>query len=330
MVSSGREYKQKACKKGMGMMAQGFQNMTMQQFEALIHLVGERSFSRAAKRMHLTQPSLTKHIRNVEEALGAKVVNRASRSLALTPEGRILYDYARRIIKLRDEARERVIRLREEEGGDIRIAASTIPATYILPYAIGGFRKKHSRIRTTVRAADSGDVIETVLGNGAEIGFVGKKPSGGKLIVEELWNDRLVLAVPFGHPWAKRRSVGVAEIAEAPFVIREKGSGTRESVEECLRETAGSGLPHLNIAAEMGSSEAVKESVIAGLGISVISVHAIRRELKSGILSALAIEGCPIERSFYLIYRRQFDLMTHHKIFIEYIRAYRPESLSLR
>jgi DNA-binding transcriptional LysR family regulator len=315
---------------GVGMMAQGIQNMTMQQLEALIHLVEERSFSRAAKKMRLTQPSLTKHIRNVEEALGTKVVNRSSRSLALTPEGKVLYDYARRIVRLRDEARERVLRLRETESGDILIAASTIPATYILPYAISGFRKKFPEIQATVHTADSSDVIETVLDNGAEIGVVGKKPSGGKLIAEELWKDRLVLAVPSGHPWAKRRSVRVAELSEAPFVIREKGSGTRESLEECLRETAGSGLPHLNIAAEMGSSEAVKESVIAGLGISVISVHAIRRELKSGILAALAIEGCPIERSFYLIYRRQFDLMTHHQIFFDFIRTYRPESLSLR
>ncbi len=309
------------------MIAEGFQNLTMQQFEALIHLIEERSFSRAAKKMHLTQPSLTKHIRNVEEALGVKIVNRSSRSIVLTPEGRVLYDYARRIIKLRDEARERVLRLREEEAGDIRIAASTIPATYILPYAIGGFRKKHPRIRTTVRTADSSDVIETVLDNGAEIGFVGKKPTGGKLFAEELWKDRLVLAIPSGHPWAKRRSVGVAELSKEPFVIREKGSGTREAVEECLREAGGPGLPHLDIAAELGSSEAVKEAIIAGLGISVISVHAIRRELKSGILAALAIEGCPIERSFYLIYRRQFDLMAHHKIFLEFIRAYRPQSL---
>jgi DNA-binding transcriptional LysR family regulator len=309
------------------MMAEGFQNLTMQQLEALIHLVEERSFSRAAKKMHLTQPSLTKHIRNMEEALKEKVVNRASRALTLTPEGRVIYDYARRILRLREEARERVLRLREEEAGDIRIAASTIPATYILPHAIAGFRKKHPRIRTTVRTADSSNVIEMVLDNGAEIGFIGKKPSGGKLVVEELWKDRLVLAVPSAHPWAKRRSVRIAEIAKASFVIREKGSGTREALEECLRETAGHGLPQFNIAAELGSSEAVKEAVIAGLGISVISVHAIRRELKSGILAALAIEGCLIERSFYLIYRRQFDLMTHHKIFIEYIRTHRPQSL---
>jgi DNA-binding transcriptional LysR family regulator len=213
------------------MASDGFQNMTMQQLEALIHLVDQRSFSRAARKMHLTQPSLTKHIRNVESALGAKVVNRASRSLALTPEGKVLYDYARRIIRLRDEARERVLRLRETESGDILIAASTIPATYILPYAISGFRNKFPEIRTTVRTADSSDVIEMALGNGAEIGFIGKKPAAGKLTSEPLWKDRLVLAVPAGHPWAKRRSVRLADVSGQPFVLREKGSGTRETLE---------------------------------------------------------------------------------------------------
>jgi DNA-binding transcriptional LysR family regulator len=314
----------------MSMMTEGFQNMTMQQLEALIHLVDERSFSRAARRMHLTQPSLTKHIRNVEESLGTKVVNRASRGLTLTPEGKVLYDYARRIVKLRDEARERILRLRQTEAGDILIAASTIPATYILPYALAGFRERHPQIRTTVRTADSSDVIETVLDHGAEIGFIGKRPSGGKIYSEALWKDRLVIAVPSGHPWAKRRSIPNAELSEASFVIREKGSGTREAFEDGLRETAGPGLPHLNVVAELGSSEAVKEAVIAGLGISVISVHAIRRELKQGVLTALAMEGCPGERSFYLIYRRQFDLMAHHKIFLAFVRNHRPESTSLR
>lgn len=312
------------------MVSDRFQQLTIQQLEALIHLVDERSFSRAARKMHLTQPSLTKHIRNMEEALGSKAVNRSSRSLALTPEGKVLYDYARRIVKLRDEAREQVLRLRDSDAGDIRIAASTIPATYILPYAIGGFRKKFPEIRTTVRTADSTDVIEMVLGNGAEIGFIGKKPAGGKLSSEALWKDRLVLAVPPGHPWAKRRSARLAEISRQPFVIREKGSGTRETFEGCLRESGSPGLPHLNIVAELGSSEAVKEAVLAGLGISVISVHAIRRELKSGLLAALSIDECAIERSFYLIYRRQFDLMNHHKRFLEFIRAYRLEYPSQR
>lgn len=300
------------------------------QLEALVHLVEERSFSRAAKRMFLTQPSLTKHIRNLEDTLGAKVINRASRAFTLTPEGRVVFDYARRILKLREEIADRVMRLRDSESGEISIAASTIPATYILPRAIGGFRERYPGVRATVRTADSSDVIEMVLENGAELGFIGKRPPTGKLVAEALWRDRLVLAVPASHPWAKRRAVRLREIAREPFVIREKGSGTRETVEGCLREAGGSGPVRLNIAAELGSSEAVKEAILAGLGVSVISAHAIRRELKSGLLAVLTIDECPMERSFYLIYRRQFDLMAHHKIFLDYIRAYRPEGLTLR
>jgi len=311
-------------------MQPNMKNVNMLQLEALVHLVGERSFSLAAKRMFLSQPSLTKHIRNLEDALGAEVVNRASRAFTLTPEGRVVYDYARRILKLREEAMDRVMRARESEAGDIRVAASTIPATYILPYALGEFRAKFPEIRTAVRAADSSEVIETVLVNGAEIGFIGKKPASAKLVSEPLWRDRMVLAVPAAHPWARRRSVRVRDLEKEPFVIREKGSGTREAFERCLAEAGRADLSRFHVAAEMGSSEAVKEAIIAGVGISVISVHAIRRELKFGVLAVLSIEGCPIERSFYLIYRRQFDLMTHHKIFLEFIRAYRPESLSLR
>lgn len=301
-------------------------NINLLQLEALVHLVEERSFSRAAKRMFLTQPSLTKHIRNLEDALGAKAVNRANRDFTLTPEGRVVFDYARRILKLREEAADRVMRVRASEAGDIRVAASTIPATYILPSAIAGFRKCNPEIRIAVRAADSSEVIETVLENGAEIGFIGKKAASAKLADEPLWRDRMVLAVPAAHPWAKRRSVRLREIREEPFVIREKGSATREAFERCLAGGVGADPSGLRVMAEMGSSEAVKEAVVAGVGISVISVHAIRRELKAGVLAALSIEGCPIERSFHLIYRRQFDLMAHHKRFIEYVRAYRPPS----
>ena len=139
-----------------------------------------------------------------------------------------------------------------------------------------------------------------------------------------------MLAVPAAHPWAKRKAVRLREIGKEPYVIREKGSGTRETVEGCLREAGGPGLMRLNVVAELGSSEAVKEAILAGLGVSVISAHAIRRELKSGLLAALSIDECRMERSFYLIYRRQFDLMAHHKIFLDFIRAYRPEVLTMR
>jgi len=301
----------------------GLKNMTLQQMEALLHLIEERSFSRAAKKMLITQPALTKHIQNLESTVGARIVNRGAEGISLTPEGKVLYGYAGRILRLREEAREKIARARGTASGIISVIASTIPATYILPRLLTSFRRSFPGIQVRVRAADSEEVLEAILGGEAELGFVGKKPSGQRIEAEELWADRLVLAVPAGHSWAKRKCVTARELSKEPFVVREKGSATREIVEQCLKRNTGTNLEDFNIVAEMGSSEAVKEAVIAGAGLSILSVHAIVRELKHGTVAALSVRDCRFERSFYLIYRKQFDLMNHHRLFLDYVRSFK-------
>src|SRR5512145_3042414 len=167
-------------------------NVTLQQMEALILLVEERSFSRAAKRMLLTQPALTKNIRNMEDCLGVRVVNRSNAGVSLTPEGKILYDVAQRMVKLRKEAGEKIHMLHEHAGGDIYIGASTIPATYILPHAVSAFKKDHADIRIFIKTEDSEEVLNMVLDREVEIGCIGKEPLNRKLVAEPVWNDRLI------------------------------------------------------------------------------------------------------------------------------------------
>jgi DNA-binding transcriptional LysR family regulator len=302
-----------------------FKGITLQQMEALVCIVEERTFSGAARKMFLTQPSLTKHIKNVEELLGVKILNRRSRGITLTPEGKILYDYAKRILKLREEAKDKIQRVREDEAGNIFICASTIPATYILPHVLSDFRKAYPDIRFYLQNADSDEVIETITGNRGEVGFIGKDPRSSRLHAEALWRDRLVLAVPAGHPFAKKGSVTLAELCREPFIIRERGSATREIFENCLRDQKKLTLAGFNIISEVGSSEAVKEAVLAGLGVSVISVHAIAREIDRGEIAEVPLKGCRIERYFYLIYRRQFALMHQHKLFLDFVKNYRLE-----
>ncbi len=302
-----------------------FKGITLQHMEALVCIVEERTFSGAARKMSLTQPSLTKHIKNVEDILGARILNRRSRGITLTPEGKILYDYAKRILKLREEAKEKIQRVRENESGNIFICASTIPATYLLPRVLRDFREAHPDIRFYMQNADSNEVIEMISGNRGEIGFVGKDPRSSKLHVETLWGDRLVLAVPAAHSFAGKSSVTLAELCREPFIIREKGSATREIFESCLRDQKKLTLSSFNIIAEAGSSEAVKEAVLAGLGVSVISIHAIAREIERGLIAEVPLKGCRIERYFYLIYRRQFALMQHHKMFLDFVMKYRLE-----
>lgn len=306
------------------MSSEYFKNITLQQMEAVIALVEERSFSRAAKKMLLTQPALTKNIKNVEDSLGVMVVKRSNTGISLTPEGKILYDYAQRIMKLRDEAKSKITKLHENTGGEIYIGASTIPANYILPRVLSAFGKTNPDIRIYVKTADSEEAMNMVLDNEVEIGCIGKKPLNSKLMAETLWKDRLVLIVPKPHHWSKKKSVTLPELSKEPFVIRERGSATRDLFESYLKESKSMNLSQFNIRGELGSSEAIKEAIIAGMGVSVISIHAVERELSQGLLLEVPIQGCTMERNFYLIYKRQFDFRLFHKTFINFIKHYIP------
>jgi DNA-binding transcriptional LysR family regulator len=295
-------------------------SITLQQMEALIALVEEGSFSHAAKKMHITQPALTKNIKNAEDYLGARLVNRSSTGISLTAEGKIIYNYARRMIKLREEAREKIISLSDNVGGNIYVSASTIPATYILPRALSTFRKSHPEILIYIKAADSEEAMNMVLENEVEIGIIGKKSLNKKLTANPLWKDRLILVVPKSHPWSRKKSITLKELMAEPFIVREKGSATRGFLESYLKEAKSVNFSQFNICAELGSSEAVKEAVIAGLGVSVISIYAVERELSQGLLFEIPLHGCLLERNFYLIYKRQFDFKPTHKIFINFLK----------
>lgn len=292
----------------------------MQQMGALIALVDERSFSRAAQKMFLTQPSLTKHIKNLEDTIDTTVVIRKNTGIVLTPEGKILYDYARRIFKLVDEAREKITMAAEDESGNVFISASTIPATYILPPLLRALNENFRDIRCIVRMNDSEATINMVLDEQVEIGFIGKPCTNRKLIVEPVWKDRLVLVVPDAHLWRQKRSVTADELSREPFIIRELGSATRATLEDYLLSASLIPLSQFNVVAELGSSEAVKEAILAGLGVSIISTHAVKRELKTGALHEIPLENEVIERNFYLIYRKQFALMRHHTLFLDFVR----------
>jgi DNA-binding transcriptional LysR family regulator len=295
-------------------------SITIQQMEAVISLVEEGSFSRAAKRMLLTQPALTKNIKNAEQCVGARLANRSSAGISLTPEGKILYNYAKRLVKLRDEAKEKIVSLGKDAGGHIYVSASTIPANYILPRVLSEFNKLNYGIHIHIKTADSEEAMNMVLDNEVEMGFIGKKPLNRKLIAQSIWKDRLVLAVSKDHRWRKNKSITLRELLEEPFVIREKGSATRELFESYLKKTGSINLSQFNICCELGSSEAIKEAIISGLGVSVISIHAVSRELSQGLLLEIPIQGALIERNIYLIYRHQFEFRPFHKTFVNFIK----------
>jgi len=308
----------------LNMIRDKFRNITIQQLEVLTALVEAGSFTRAAAKLSLSQPSLTKQIQNLEEAAGSRLVNRGAAGISLTPEGQIIYDYARQAIRLREDAKERIVRQKAQESGHIYVSASTIPATYILPHLITRLKQTHHDIQIHMQMHDSEETLQTILNDQAEMGFIGKEPVNRKLIVQRLWKDHLVFAVPCDHPLAKQRTARIEDLTKMPFIIREKGSATRDIIEECLQKQLGISLSRFNVTCEMGSSEAVKEAILAGLGVSILSSFAIKREISQGLLTALHVGNCDMERYFYLVYKKQFPLLTYHKHFLDHVKRYFP------
>lgn len=299
-----------------------YKNLTLQQMDALVLLMEERNFSAAAKRMYLTQPALTKTIQKMEDALNVKAVNRGA-GISLTPEGKIIYDFAKKMLKLRREAEEKIQRMKETTGGDIYMAASTIPSTYILPKILSALKNTHPDIRIFLKTEDSEEVTNLTLDKSVEIGCIGEKPQDGKLMALPLWDDRLILVAPARHRWAKRGAIDLADLLQERFILREKGSATREVFEKYLKENHSISLSRLNICAELGSSEAVREAVLAGLGVSVLSIHAVERELSFGLLAEIPVTGFSVARKFYLIYLKSFNFRPVHQTFVQFLKKTR-------
>lgn len=299
-----------------------FKHITLQQLEALAALVEERSFSEAAKKMMLSQPSLSKHIRNLEIFVNANLINRTKSGISLTREGSVLFAYAKKILRLRDEAREKIVSFNKDVSGSVSVGTSTIPSTYILPSILTGLRQEYPDIKVRILSGDSEDILEMVLGNQVEIGFIGKDTQDSRLTCKSIWEDELILVAPKDHQLGKKEAASVEDILSEPFVLREKGSGTRSIVEDYLKTHNLPSLSRFTLACELGSSEAVKEAVISGLGISILSIHAVKRELKEGLIVKVPLHGPRILRTFFIITRKQFNPLPHHRKFIEYAKAF--------
>jgi len=229
-----------------------------------------QSFTRAAEAVSLSQPTVSEHIRALEESLGEKLVDRLGRETLPTPAGKVLYRYAREIIQLRDKAVQAIGKFKGNLSGTLLVGASTIPGTYILPRLVGNFKTSYPSIQITLKIGSSGEIVQKLLNGHVEFGMIGARWDEKRVSLEEVYSDELVLAVYKGHPWEGRENVELNELAGMPFVMRERSSGTRMVMAQAL-EAAGFDTSLLNVVAEMGSTEAIREAVKARIGISIIS-----------------------------------------------------------
>ena len=274
--------------------------MDLRQLEIFVKVAELGSFSKAADALYLTQPTVSEHIKSLEDELGVRLLDRLGRGAAVTKAGELLLGYARRMLTLQREARQAMDSFQGKMSGELLVGASTIPGEYILPALIGRFKEKYPEISITLLIGDSQAVIDWVLEGRAELGMVGARLPHRSLEYRELMPDEIVVMVPAAHPWNGRKQITLEELRGEPLLIRERGSGTRAALEAALAE-AGTDFGDFRIVGEMGSTQAIKQAVKAGVGVSLVSKRAVEEECRSAAAWCLRVKDLKVTRAFHLV-----------------------------
>ncbi len=281
------------------------------------------SFTKAAETLHMTQPAVTFQIRQLEEHFNTRLFDRTHNRITLTPAGERVLSYSDRIFELYAEMDNAVRELTGEISGALTIGASTTIAEYMLPTLLGDFKEKYPDVTIHLKVANSEGIVSLVESNTIDLGVVESSVTNKNLAVEVCKIDHLVAIVPPGHPLAKERSLKFARLLEYPFICREEGSGTRGVIGDYLDqfpECEGA----LKVAMELGSPEAVKGAVEAGMGVSVVSRATIQKELRLGTLVALELDP-PLERPFSFVHQKQKFRLRVMEELLEFARCYCEE-----
>lgn len=301
--------------------------MDLRRLEIFAKVAELGSFSRAAQALSLTQPTVSEHVRALEDELGVQLLDRLGRGAAPTRVGQLLLGYAQRMLTLSREARQAIDQFQGRLSGELIVGGSTIPGEYVLPMLIGQFKAKQADISIVLLIGDSRQVSEWVEDGRVELAIVGARPAQRTLEARELMSDELVVVVPAEHDWARRQTVSLADVQAEPMVVRERGSGSRAALERAL-DDAGTSLAAFRIVGEMGSTQAIKQAVRAGLGISLISKRAVEDECTAGLVVCLKIARVDVRRAFYLVTHRDRTRSPLGLAFLGFLESQVPNPVS--
>jgi len=292
----------------------------LRRLEVFVKMMATRSFSKTADELGLTQPTVSGHIKTLEEEIELRLFDRHRRQVLPTSAAFVLLDYAQKILELRTETLYALEQFQGRMTGRLRLGGSTIPGGYILPVLIGQFRRIYPGVSLKLLLGDTQGILYRIIEGDVEVGMVGAKMTLDDLEYEPLIEDEMVLAVPLEHPWAEPGiKIGVADLPAAPFIIREEGSGTRAAMLASLQKM-GLGVGDLDVVAEMGSTEAVLQGIRSGLGVSILSRIALSPEIKCNQIKTVPVEGLNLRRPFYLVTHRKRSRSPLCTAFLEFLR----------
>lgn len=287
-----------------------------------------KSFSKTSEIIHLTQPAVSLQIQALEEMYETKLFDRSGSSINLTPAGDILYKYAKDILSLYSEVEKEIGKITGLIKGSVKIGAGTTVGNYIIPSVVVDFKRAHPKIKIHVLIGNTKRIMDLLTSGVIDLGVIGEVSAKNKMTVEPLISDELAIIVPPAHSWAKKKTVSILDITKEPFIFREEGSGTRQLIEKYLA-THGVITADLHIASVFGSTGSIKEAVERGMGISIVSKWAVRKEVKCGSLRFIVPREGRILREFSLVKQKHAVLSPAGDEFVSYLRSYTYESLFL-
>ena len=290
----------------------------LRKLEVFLKVYETQSFSKTSKLLYLTQPTVTLHIKDLEEILGVKLLDRNTRKVIPSKAGKVVYEYGKEIINLLKEMEKELEIFKDEKRGIVEIGGSTIPGQYILPKIIKSFKEKYPQISVYLKVGDSREIVEKVIKGDFDLGMVGAVFKNKELVYIPCYEDEIVLIAPPDFP---KDEISLEELYDISLIKREEGSGTWENAIESLQKK-GLDILKLNIVGEMGSTEAIKESVKAGLGCGFISSLAIELEKALNLLKVIKIKKISIKRKFYLIYPKVKKITSSEEKFIKFIKKF--------
>lgn len=294
--------------------------MEFKQLEAFVAVVEYNSFSEAARRLYLTQPTISAHIRALETELNSRLIIRTTKKLTITTRGYQLYDCAVQMLNMRNH-------LVDEFTGTKRkiidIGVSTIPSSYLLPDLLSAFGQQVENVYFHSWQSDSAGAIQRVLDGSVDLSLTGQKTEEETCCFIPFCHDTLVIATPVNEHFLKLKSLGAAfsDFMEEAFILRETGSGTRKEMDRFL-ESHGISSSDLNVVARMNDLESIKKSIVNGLGISILSARSAVDLEKTKQILLFPLEESAYTRTFYIVYSKNRILKPHVKQFIHFVKNY--------
>src|SRR5436309_2154449 len=293
--------------------------MTLRQLEVFLAVAQEKSFSLAAKRIHSSQPTLSEHVSELEAELGKQLFFRRGRRrvVSVTEAGRVFAEFAERAISAIEGGRQALAELDGLAHGSLVIGASTTPGLYVLPRIIAAFRTKYPGVDVKLQIANSQAIEGRVRERELDLGIVGGHAlRPGEECLTAGMRDELVLIVAPEHAWARRRAIDPDSLADQPLLVREEGSATRSVTERALQRAH----VKFRVAMALDHTEAIKQGVMAGLGVAFVSLYSVRGEMATGRLRALRLRGVRIQRHFHVIHHEARRVTASARAFMEVLK----------